>query len=329
MNDLYRLVYTSRSLIKGDADQRQREVAHILDVCRQHNRRDGITGALLVGTGTFAQILEGAREVVEATFERIQCDPRHSAIDVLQCEPVAERIFPNWDMALVGLSERGRLLWKDLSRDAEVDLSRLDGDTLCSAVLAMVQAEEHGASPNVRELGAEIEARRRLSVAAVRASSEAVLPAPVPPSAASAAPFHLVDAGDTVLRRALDEERGRTTALREDLDDARVALARAASEVEAVGRHRDIWADRGAQLRSSLARTRESLAEAEAERDDLRARLAACEADLDHQRAQRDLWAECARALAAVLGDQPVEDRGRAQADRPERDRPPLRKVSG
>lgn len=344
MNGVYRLVYTSRSLVGGDPDQRRCEIDRILDACRRHNRRDGITGALLLGTGTFAQILEGARHAVEATFERIQCDPRHGDIDVLQCEAVAERMFPNWDMALVGRAERGRLLWKDLSRDAEVDLSRLDGDALCSAVLAMMQAEEHGPRPDPRELGAEIEARRRLVAAAQPAAGRAApAPAPTPasrsappagpvagpPAAPVAASLQPADAGDAVLRAALDEERGRTTILRRELDAARVALARAASDAEAIGRHRDIWADRSVQLRSSLAEARGDLAAAAGERDDLRGRLAARDADVGRLRAERDVWADCARALAAVLGVQPAEDGARDQAGSPERDRPPLRKVSG
>lgn len=324
MSDLYRLIYTSRDRTAGDPDARSREIDRLVGACRRNNRRDGVTGALLVGEGTFAQILEGTRTAVEATFERIQCDVRHGDVDVLQCEPVAARMFSNWDMALVGRSERGRLLWKDLSCGAPLDRSRLDGDGLCAAVLATVQAEARSPFPDPEKLRTDLDALRRGGTSG-RPAAGAALPAPV-----RAEPPPTADVGDAVLRAALDEERARTTALRRDLDDARVALARAQAEAEALGRHRDIWADRSNQLRSSLARDREALAVAAGERDAMRDRLAACEADLGRLRVGRDVWADCARALATALsGASELAPAARAETGTPGRERPPLRSVLG
>ena len=115
-------------------------------------------------------------------------------------------------------------------------------------------------------------------------------------------------AGDAVLRAALDEERGRTTALRRELDDARVALASAGSEAEALGRHRDIWADRSSQLRTSLKEAREALKSVGAERDALRERVASQDGEAHRLRVHRDIWAGRARALAAALCREPTED---------------------
>ena len=119
---------------------------------------------------------------------------------------------------------------------------------------------------------------------------------------------HRPDAEERVLCVALDEERGRTTALRRELDDARVALARAADEIEGLERHRDIWADRGAQMRTSLKELREELRAGEAERDALRARLVSHDGDLDRLRIHRDIWAERARALATALCRDPATE---------------------
>ena len=115
MNELYRLVYTSRNLLVGDEDARVSAVAEILARSQANNARVGVTGALLFNGGYFAQVLEGPRVAGEATFERIQRDPRHSDVAVLQCEPVEERGFPHWSMSFIGHSPRGRALWAEIA----------------------------------------------------------------------------------------------------------------------------------------------------------------------------------------------------------------------
>ncbi|WP_207210872.1 BLUF domain-containing protein [Lichenibacterium minor] len=347
MTALYRLVYTSRSLVGGDEAAQERTVARIVDASRRNNARAGVTGALLFSTGSFAQVLEGPRAAVEATFERIQRDPRHRDLSVLQCEFVGERFFSSWSMGFVGRAARGRALWEGLARTTGFDLGRVEGHGFCSALLALVRADEDGASAaptEPRHPGLDVE-RLRSALAAERPEFRAAAaldasPAPVPPTvqappAPAAGPdvhgpaeaASEVDAG--VLRAALDEERDRTTALRGDLDAARIALARAAHEIEAVGRHRDIWADRGSQLRGELRKAREAQRFAESERDALQARLS----EVDTLRAHRDIWAERARALAFALCRDPGGERaGPVQADAPrpaaEQDRPPLVRVA-
>ncbi len=39
---------------------------------------------------------------MEAAFERIQCDERHSDVTVLESGPIATRDFPDWSMAFTG-----------------------------------------------------------------------------------------------------------------------------------------------------------------------------------------------------------------------------------
>jgi len=57
---------------------------------------------LLFSAGTFAQALEGPLAAIERTFERIQCDPRHDDVTVLQIAPIERRAFPDWSMAFAG-----------------------------------------------------------------------------------------------------------------------------------------------------------------------------------------------------------------------------------
>ena len=70
----------------------------ILLTSRRNNRRDGVTGALVVRHDIYLQLLEGAPEAITAAFARIRHDDRHSDVVVRADEGVAARIFPKWDM---------------------------------------------------------------------------------------------------------------------------------------------------------------------------------------------------------------------------------------
>ncbi len=248
MSDLYRLIYTSRNLLPGDEDAQAAAVAGILALSKRNNARVGVTGALLFNAGSFAQVLEGPRLAVEATFERIQRDPRHSDVSVLQCEPVASRGFANWSMAFVGRSPRGRALWGEFARRTDFDLGRMEADRLFATLLAIVEGEEAGESAPF----AEAPPSKGLDVERLRGALGERFPEPRPAPAPRAAALPASEAG--VLRAALDEERGRTTALRRELDDAHVALAAARAEVEAAGQMRDLWAERARAMAAILSR---------------------------------------------------------------------------
>ncbi|WP_322514859.1 BLUF domain-containing protein [Rhodopseudomonas palustris] len=100
----YRCVYWSRQRTEGGPGQAAAEVESILAAARHNNPRLGITGALAIGRGVFAQLLEGPRHAVEMVFEKIQRDERHGDVQVLAFGPVAERAFPHWPMARLDCS---------------------------------------------------------------------------------------------------------------------------------------------------------------------------------------------------------------------------------
>ncbi|MBY0335558.1 MAG: BLUF domain-containing protein [Acetobacteraceae bacterium] len=101
-HDLLRILYVSRKTTHADPVEADREVADILVSARRNNERLGVTGALLFSEGCFAQVLEGPTAAVEDIFERIQCDPRHDEVTVLEVRSVPERAFANWSMAYAG-----------------------------------------------------------------------------------------------------------------------------------------------------------------------------------------------------------------------------------
>ncbi|MFZ4409057.1 MAG: BLUF domain-containing protein [Paracraurococcus sp.] len=97
---VFRLVYASRSLLTEQ--EVAAEIPRILDTARRNNAGEGITGALLCSADAFVQVLEGPMAAVERTFERIQCDPRHAEVVVLEAAPAAARDFAGWAMAFAG-----------------------------------------------------------------------------------------------------------------------------------------------------------------------------------------------------------------------------------
>jgi hypothetical protein len=113
-DQLFTLAYFSRNAIDNqDVGELTREIDAILLTARRSNAQRGITGALLYSAGCFAQVLEGPLSEVESTFERIQLDPRHRGVKVLQFHPLERRSFADWSMAFAGIDpdapERARI----------------------------------------------------------------------------------------------------------------------------------------------------------------------------------------------------------------------------
>ena len=108
---LLRLVYCSRNTIAQarPGAALYGEVQAILATSRRNNQRAGVTGALLFTEHAFVQALEGPARAVEETFERIQLDPRHADVTVLEAAPVQERRFGTWSMGYCGQATEGQL----------------------------------------------------------------------------------------------------------------------------------------------------------------------------------------------------------------------------
>jgi hypothetical protein len=100
---LVRLAYISASLLADNPTER-RQIADILLTSRRNNAESDVTGALLATDRNFAQVLEGEREAVEATYQRIARDPRHKDIVLTLYESIEVRRFPDWAMAYIGPS---------------------------------------------------------------------------------------------------------------------------------------------------------------------------------------------------------------------------------
>ncbi|MCM2297085.1 BLUF domain-containing protein [Rhodoferax sp.] len=90
---LVQLIYVSD--LVGDNEA---EIAAILKSSVRNNSKNGLTGMLLYSHGNFLQVLEGEKDAVDATYQRICQDARHRNTIVLTEEDVTQRHFSNWSM---------------------------------------------------------------------------------------------------------------------------------------------------------------------------------------------------------------------------------------
>ena len=140
IHSLYRIVYCSRNRIGGGPDSMLPEIRTILDASMRNNAPVGITGALMFNAGCFAQVLEGRREVLESTFERIQQDDRHGDVSLLTFEAIEVRTFGEWSMGFFG--QRDGAAFAEVAASSGFDPSRADGDQVVDALKRLAFEDE-------------------------------------------------------------------------------------------------------------------------------------------------------------------------------------------
>ena len=97
---LVRLLYASRAASSVNQD----DLVAILRKSKTHNPALGVTGVLYFSEGIFLQALEGGRSAVNALYNRIAADPRHSQAELLCYDEIGERRFAGWSMGQVNLA---------------------------------------------------------------------------------------------------------------------------------------------------------------------------------------------------------------------------------
>ena len=114
---LVRLLYASRAVDQVS----QEELLKILSQSKANNPLIGITGVLCSSGLIFLQCLEGGRMEVNALYNLIAADPRHSDVVILSYEEISERNFANWSMGLVKLEQVNPSLLLKYSETATLD----------------------------------------------------------------------------------------------------------------------------------------------------------------------------------------------------------------
>jgi hypothetical protein len=130
---LHQVVYCSRAA-EGVDDA---AVAGIVAAARRHNPAHGITGLLVFGSGVFFQWIEGPRAQIVGLMALIRDDARHRDVVMLsETDEVRERLFPEWDMELVGADDIREVL-----EDA-LDTATDPGNV--TALTGMLRKLDHG-----------------------------------------------------------------------------------------------------------------------------------------------------------------------------------------
>ena len=102
MSQLIHLVYCSAAKYLFNHS----ELTDMLAESRQNNHVLGVTGVLLYTDGSFFQVLEGEKEVVETLFSKIKKDDRHNKITIIIKEPIPKRSFGDWSMGFVSITQQ-------------------------------------------------------------------------------------------------------------------------------------------------------------------------------------------------------------------------------
>lgn len=96
MNNLIKLIYRSKATISLDHTM----LDNLKNISRFNNMIDQITGLLIYSEPYFFQVLEGNKELVERTFEKIKGDKLHNDIELLEIQSINTRNFAKWGMGL-------------------------------------------------------------------------------------------------------------------------------------------------------------------------------------------------------------------------------------
>ena len=102
------------------------DINEILQVAREFNSSEGLTGCLIYSKNLFVQILEGNKETIEELYGRIKIDKRHYNVQLLLTEKVEKRIFSDWAMAYLNPKE---MTAGEAANKARIDLERLAGNS--------------------------------------------------------------------------------------------------------------------------------------------------------------------------------------------------------
>lgn len=91
--ELHQVIYSSRPFGYDDA-----MLAGILMDARRCNARDDVTGALICRRDVYLQLLEGPKQRVLRSLDRIAKDDRHTDLVLHVNGRVFQRMFAKWDM---------------------------------------------------------------------------------------------------------------------------------------------------------------------------------------------------------------------------------------
>ena len=120
---LVRLMYASRPTPALGAEA----LSAVVRRSKAHNPAVGVTGVLCASDGFIVQLLEGGRGPVNALYNRIAADPRHTQVELLAYDEIAERRFAGWAMGHVDVARLNPALLLKYCEQATLDPYAVSG----------------------------------------------------------------------------------------------------------------------------------------------------------------------------------------------------------
>ena len=136
---IYQLVYVSEYTGKNP----ENDLYDILETSRKNNPRLNITGLLIFIQGSFIQVLEGEYANVRETYDRIAQDGRHTRLDTLLDHYVPKRLFPDWRMAWMPISESELCALANIKQCDFATLSNLGTNIVSAMLLSFAETQGH------------------------------------------------------------------------------------------------------------------------------------------------------------------------------------------
>lgn len=90
---LVHLIYFSRLTISNDPALRARQIGEITRQAQKKNEFAVITSFLIIDQNFALQVIEGERQSVNETFQRIAVDSRHRDVQIVEWREIAKREF--------------------------------------------------------------------------------------------------------------------------------------------------------------------------------------------------------------------------------------------
>ena len=91
---VHQIIYTSAA----KPELTPKDFRNIAIKASLQNKANGITGILLFIDGGILQVLEGEKAIIQALYEKINCDTRHTNMTKLIDRDAPQREFPAWSM---------------------------------------------------------------------------------------------------------------------------------------------------------------------------------------------------------------------------------------
>lgn len=91
---MIQLIYTSTVAPQIESG----EIFRIVNKSAANNGRDGLSGFLLLSKDRFFQVVEGPEAAIDALMRKLEADPRHHSITIVERKTIERPSFPSWRM---------------------------------------------------------------------------------------------------------------------------------------------------------------------------------------------------------------------------------------